>query len=111
MRIMVAIRQLLLSLAVLGLLLAPTAGSAHGAMGPAPMTGMADRAPDCPENPINDCPKCALTACCAFFCLDIVAVKPAFAVSFEHGLAPIVPDGSQNLVGVDHPPPLKPPRA
>ncbi len=111
MRVLAAIRQLLLSLAVLGLLFAPTTGSAHRVMGPAPMMDMAHHAPDCPENPINDCPRCALTASCAFHCIDILAVEPAFAVSFEHGPAPIVPDALQIIAGIDHPPELKPPCA
>ena len=111
MCLVAAIRQFLLGLAVLGLLLAPTAGSMRRAMASGPMVGMTQCTPDCPENPPNDCPKCALMATCAFHCLDIFALEPTFVVSFEHGSASILPDAPQIVAGIDHPPKPKPPRA
>jgi hypothetical protein len=110
LRFLSAIRRVLLSFAILGLLLAPSAGFAHGAMQQGQVIGMADHAPCCPESPADDCPKCALMTSCALFCVDFLAMEQSIAIVVWRHAAPGVASSSQTLVGVDHLPPRKPPR-
>jgi hypothetical protein len=110
LRVLPAIRQLLLSFAILGLLLAPMAGSAHGAMQQNQVIGMADHSPCCPESPVDNCPKCALMTSCALFCVDDLAMEQSVAMVGWLDAAPVAASSSQTLAGVDHPPPRKPPR-
>jgi len=110
-RFLAAIRPLLLCLAVLGLLLAPSARSAHGSIGPDRMIGMADHAPCCPGKSVDNCPKCALMASCAFHCIDDLAADFTFAVSFDLHAGAVPAQFTTDLAGIDHPPPLRPPRA
>lgn len=111
LRVLAAIRRLLMSFAILGLLLAPSAGFAHGATQLGQVIGMADHSPCCPESLADDCAKCALMTSCAFFCVDYVAMKQSTAMVVWRHAAPVVASSSQTLVGVDHPPPRKPPRS
>lgn len=111
MRLLEAIRQFLLSLAVLGLLLGPLAGSAYQTMGIDQTIDMADHSPCCPKNPVDDCSKCALMVSCAVHCIGNLAVDLAFAVLIDDREATVTAVFSDSLAGVDHPPPLRPPSA
>lgn len=111
LRFLSAIRRVLLSFAILGLLFAPSVGFAHGAMQQGQVIGMDDHSPCCPENPADDCPKCALMTSGALFCVDFLAMEQRIAMVVWRHAAPVVASSSQTLVGVDHLPPRKPPRS
>lgn len=110
-RVLSAIRRLLLSFTILGLLLAPSAGFAHGAMQQGQVIGMADHSPCCPESPVDDCPKCAFMTSCALFCVDYLATEQSIAMVVWRHAAPVTAGYAQTFAGVDHPPPRKPPRS
>lgn len=111
LRALSAIRRLLLSFAVLGLLFAPSAGFAHGAMQQVEMIGVADHSPCCPESPADDCPRCALMTSCALSCVDYLAMEQGFAMVVWRRAAPVMGIPAQTFASVDHPPPRKPPRS
>jgi hypothetical protein len=111
LRFLTAIRRALLSFAILGLLLAPSAGFAHGAMQQSQAIDMADHSPCCPESPVDDCSKCALMTSCALFCIDYLAMEQSIAMVAWRHAAPVTASYAQTFAGVDHPPPRKPPRS
>lgn len=106
-----AIRRILAVLAMLGLLVAPVAGFAHSAMDHGPsMAVSADGGPCCPDNPSDDCPKCALTAPCMAQCLQNVADAHTIAPVGESTCAAILARFDEAVAGLAHAPPRRPPR-
>ena len=108
-RMLAAIRQFILSLAVLGLLLSPTSGFAKGPMPQGQTIGTARHAPCCPEHPARDCAACAMMASCAFHCLDNVVAGTAITLMVAESPVAAFPGATPNLTGIEHPPPLRPP--
>ena len=107
--LLAAIRRFVLSLAVLGLLLSPATGFAKAPMGQGQTIRTARHAPCCPEHPARDCAACAMMASCAFHCIYNVLAGAATAPAVRDSPAAFIPGSAQNLTGIEHPPPLRPP--
>lgn len=104
------IRRLLAGLAMLGLLLAPSAGFAHSAMDHMPSTAMADDGGSrCPDMGTSDCQKCALTASCMAQCLQNLAHEQTFAPVAGPGATRVVLLLEDTIAGLVHSPPRRPP--
>ena len=78
-------------------------------MGQGQTIGTAAHSPCCPEHPARDCASCALMASCAVHCLDIGLAEAAIAPTIEDSLAAFIPVSAENLTGIEHSPPLRPP--
>lgn len=113
MGVLSIVRRMLLAIAIMGLLLAPTAGQAHRAMNDnGAVIAMTDQAPCCPHHQPDDCAKCALASLCGSHCLNLLAVTLAAPAVTTSGIVLVNEPQSQFAVaGIKHAPPRRPPRA
>lgn len=111
-RLAAGIRQLLLALALVGLVLAPLSGFAHtSSMDAGASVSAMEDAPCCPHDMPDGCQDCALMASCALHCLHVGVSEAEISVLPDLPSAPAIATPERPTVGIYHVPPDRPPRA